>query len=501
MHASCAITVIIVLDRMSNFAATWKVIKKPVAAVIAVVIGAVCAILVTEHEVVTVDPSSVVFITILLVDLGSSESFYVTAILRVLGTLLGLLAGAAISFISNKIVADGISHIGFRAFQLSCLAVLLFVPLVIQEKFPKYGYTSIIFIYTVTALIFSGTSNDITIATVVTLVGGIVIATIVMWIFDYESAELTLLRDHRQLLSHVLTMVKLSVRANPNFKEDYFKILEESKSSFALNIDNITSYKRWMRWTRRHASFDFDALTKGLRPLYHQSASLFWSLCRDRVLKLDGVPANDPCHLYCSSTELYFDNFHELVVEIVQSVDGAEVKLSGILREHPSRLLGIIKKGVRKTQPSTPSPYSVLADLLRVDILSFMKALIRMKHRYFTLKRTVHPNFGQQWLMSDYMYQLSLVLLEVMDYLLIVVDTVIPDPKRRLKLVKRIRVLMIRVEKLNRDGFLFARSFDQLGHDSTDSIVLEELPESDEEDDESIVSGRSDPRGRVTPAG
>lgn len=481
---------------MSRLDEKWSYIKKPLAAVLGVEVGAICAISVTQAGLVTVDPSSVVFITVLLVDLSVSESFYVTAVFRVIGTLLGVSAGAAVSFLSNFIIDETVSSYGLHSFQLSCLAVLIFVPLMIQKAYPRYSYTCIIFIYTVTSLIFSGTTNAITFATIVAVVGGIIIATVIMRMFNYESAEKTLLRDHRQLLSHVLSMVRYAIHANNTFKEDYFKILEDSKSAFSQNVENITNYERWMRWTRRKSPFDFISLTKALRPLYHQSASLFWSLCRDRVLAL-GLPTYDAMHLYCDTSEIYFDNFHELVVEMSNAADTLEGKLSSILHQSPSSLLGKIKetlhKGNRESVSHPPLASVVISSLLKEDIEVMIRAIVRMKGRYFTLKASAHRTFSQQWLMSDYIYQLSLVIIELLDYLAVVVENLVSEERKRSRLAKHIRALTIRVESVSRDGFLHARSFDDAGNAADENPAWHKIPsELDDGDDLSVISEKNE---------
>jgi hypothetical protein len=474
----------------------WVFIKKPFAAVLGVVLGALCAIIATNEGLATIDPTSTVFVTILLIDFTSSESVYVTAFLRVLGTLLGLLLGAGVSFLSAFVLGEDVSNTGVYAYQLSCMAVLVFIPLIIQKKYPQYSYTCIIFIYSVTTLIFTGTSSAITIASIGAVLGGVIIATAIMWIFDYESAEVTLLNDHRKLLSYVLTMTRISIRANPTYKEDFFQILEDSKSSFSVNIDNITNYERWMKWTRRRCPFDFGALTKALRPLYHESASLFWSLCRDRVLRLDEHPTNDPRHLYCNTSEFYFDNYHKLVVSLVEAVDRIEWKLHRIFQQAPNRLLGSLKKRLvnHRVDPDglkeESKPSQLINEILKKDAQDYIYTLIELKRRYFVFKTETHPNFAQQWLMCDYMYQLTLVLIEFVDYLLVVIDTVVDDTNKRTKLGRTARSLTIKAEAVSRDGFFYARSFDEAGAipDNDEGWHASHPPNDDEQESDSVGS-------------
>ena len=476
----------------------WKRVKKPFAATLAIVIATLCALVASYYETVKVDPGSLVFTTVLLVDLGSAETFYVTAFFRTLGVLLGLGVGAGISFVSNALQTSAVSYIEINAFRVSMLAVVIFIPLMVDVTYPKYSYVSIMFIYTVTSLIFSGLTNTATIATIVALVGGLVIAFIIMLIFGYESAEGLLLIDHQKLISRVCLMMKISVRANPTFKEEYFKTLDETKESFATNIDSIKNYERWMRWTRRRPPFDFVLLTQSLRPLYHQTASLFWSLCRDRLISAGAT--TDPIHLYCSSAELYFDHYHRYVVGIVESIESMESNLSEIFQTHPRHMLKqILKQGAniairRSSLPrdhQTTCPETVVNRILFENIeQGFLRNWSDMKSTFYLHKMSSHTNFSQRWLMPDYMYQLLVVVVELLDYLGIVADTVVRnDDGGRRSIHRRIRKLVISVEAFTRDGFLAGLTSDA-SHSETFRPVIgsqslefdDELESIDEED-------------------
>ena len=484
---------------MPTWKTIWGTIKKPFAAMIGTTIGATCALIVTQHDILTLDPSSVIFVTVLLVDVRTSESLYVTAILRIIGTVMGIIAGAGTSFVSNALARSDVSYWGIHSFQLVCMAVLVFFPLVIAQEYRRYSYMSTIFIYTVSALIFSGTTNNQTIATITTVVGGALIAGVVVRIFNYESAETTLLRDHRQLLGNVMTLVRISIRANPSYKQDYFRILEETKSSFALNIDNIQNYERWMRWTRQKIQIRFDDLAQALRPLYHEAASLYWSLTRDRILRLDDGPASDPRHLYCKTSEDYFDNFHGIVTQLIKAIDGIQEKLDKLFSAHRVHLVAKLaqwnsKRADRSTEKHIPASEH-LNLILNDDVICFFKCLARLKRHYFALKSSIFPNFSQQWLMSDYMYQLSLVLTELLDYLQVVIEITVQDQTERRSLSRQLKALIIRVESMCQNGFLRSASFNDVGIEFNDGEGWESpiAPIDDGDSIESNLSGSKIP--------
>ena len=478
----------------------WEKIKKPFAAAVGVTVGGVCALLVSHAEVVNLDPSSIVFVTVLLVDMSSAEAFYVTATFRIIGTLFGLLAGAGVSFVSNAIVATGESAWGLHSFQLACMALFVFAAFYVEVNYPKYGYVSIIFVYTATALVFAGTTNAVTIATVAAVIGGCVIATTVMWIFNYESAEATLLRGHQTLVSHVMNMIKWSVRANPRYREDYFKIMDDTKTAFDTNADSISNYVRWMRWTRRQPPFDFVALTKALRPLYNQTAAFFWAMCRERVLGSATEQYLDARYLFCLTSDNYFEFFHGFVTELVESLESMQGKLETVFRQHPNdliRRLREIKSTIIPSRKPVVRGTSVDTDeiffsILRDDMHVILKSIIKMKHRYTLNKASFHPQFAQQWLFSDYLYQIALILLDLLDYLGTTITTVCADHEVQTRLLRKLRVLTIHTERIGSGAFLQTEA-------TADTIInLDELADrllSQSTDDDVISVVSANQRG------
>ena len=478
----------------------WSKVRKPLAAAVGVTIGGVCALVAAHENFVKVDPSSIVFVTVLLVDVSSAEAFYITATFRILGTLIGILAGAGVSFISNAIVNSGEDGWGLHAFQLTCIAVFVFGALYIEVNYPKYAYVSVIFVFTASALVFSGTSNAVTLGTIAAVIAGCVIGSTVMWTFSYESAEETLLKNHQKLLSQILNMVQWSVRANPRYKDDFFKILDDTRNSFDTNADCIANYLRWTRWTRRKPEFDFVALTKALRPLYNQTAAFFWALCRDKVIGCSADPYLDARYLYCLTSQQYFEKFHGFVTELAEAIESMQEKLTKVYRQHPNHLLGKIKRlktqvlgdkpKKNKSEDDSPEAADLLQSILKVDVLSIVRSIIQLKHRYGQLKSSVHPNFSQQWLFSDYTYQITLILFDLLEYLTTVVEKLVPDPLKRQRLQRQLRAMKVRTEAIGNGGFLQAKSFDEAAM-NIDEAALRLMCQDDLEDVDSIAP--SDP--------
>ena len=419
----------------------WNILKQPLAATIAAVIGAGAAMAVSETGLVVIAPSSAAFITVLLIDSNSAENFYVNSIFRVSGTLIGIAVGAAVAFVSNALVANGASNIGLNAFQLSALAIALFVPLVIVKEAPIYMTPCMIYLYTVTALVFAGTSNAVTVATITSVLGGILIAAVVMYMFHYDSAEGLLFQTHASLLHSVFGMAKLSVRANPSYKSDYFDILDLTRSAFSCNLESIRNYESWRRWTgRRSPPFDFMALTSALRPVYHQTAALFWSLCRESV-----VVDRDSSHLF-SSSQQYFALYHSVVDEIVTAFESAELKFAQVLKLHPSVILA--KPSFWRSRSNNIHVSEIIGNLVSNDLLHILNLIAKLNRKYQLNQSRSHPTLPQQWLFQEYIYQLSIVLTELLDYTAKFSEILLPNQPTHL-IGKHIRAIAIYLESLN----------------------------------------------------
>jgi hypothetical protein len=379
------------------------------------------------------------------------------------------------------------------------MALFVFAAFYVEVNYARYGYVCIIFVYTATALVFAGTTNAVTIATVAAVIGGCVIATTVMWIFNYESAEAMLLRSHQTLLSHVIDMIKWSVRANPRYREDYFKIMDDTKTAFDTNADSISNYVRWLRWTRRDPPFDFVALTKALRPLYNQTAAFFWSMCRDRILGSTTEQFLDARYLFCLTSDNYFEFFHGFVTEIVEALESMQLKLEKVYRQHPKDLIrrlreikGAIMPNRRPAiQGSSHDPDEILHSILKEDMQLVLRSIIKMKQRYALGKAAVHPHFAQQWLFSDYLYQIALILLDLLDYLGITITTVCAEREMQTRLLRKLRVLTIHTERIGGAAFLQTEASIATVGDSAD-LADRLLSQSTEEDIVSVFSANQE---------
>jgi hypothetical protein len=319
-----------------------------------------------------------------------------------------------------------------------------------------------------------------------------------MWTFTYTSAEELLLESHRKLVSQVLDMVKWSVRANPRYRDDYFKCLDSTKTAFDTNADSVGNYTRWMKWTRRKPLFDFVALTTGLRPLYNQTAAFFWALCRVKLVSSATEEYLDARYLYCLTAEHYFEYFHGFVTEMVEAVDSIQAKLGRIYKQKPGKLIGKIKHlkdkvlhENQKVADDASEAGDLLHSILKVDLRVILCSIVRMKHHYGAHKLFVHPNFSQQWLFSDYMYQITLIMLDLQEYLKVAIDTVVSDRSAQRSLQEKLRAIAIRTELIGNGGFLQARSFDEAAVNMDD--YARRLVSQDTYDDvESEASSGSD---------
>jgi hypothetical protein len=94
--------------------------------------------------------------------------------------------------------------------------------------------------------------------------------------------------------------------------------------------------------------------------------------------------------------------------------------------------------------------------ILREDIQSgFIRNVMSMKKQFYENRFLTHEQFNQKWLMSEYLYQLLIVVVELLDYLIVVTETVVLDERQKY-LRKKIRTLLINIESISKDGFMMA---------------------------------------------
>ena len=157
-----------------------------------------------------------------------------------------------------------------------------------------------------------------------------------------------------------------------------------------------------------------------------------------------------------------------------------------------------------KKSSNQESSADIMLTVLVEDVHNgFLRSVISMKKKFESNKSTTHVTYNQQWMFSEYLYQLLVVLEELLDYLSGVVDTVIVSGKDGVKLLRKIRMLSVKVEAVNKDGFAFMTSIDESVIEDTrdgahrDNEFAERPNSVDDDDDLGAMSDEKESADRV----
>jgi hypothetical protein len=401
---------------------TWKQVKGPVTAVVAVISAVVVMVLATQAGLVETEPGTVVIMTLFLVNMGTSDAFYINAVFRFIGTILGIVMGSVIGYLTNLLVEEDIHTNYIWIFRMGSLAVVLFVLLMVNVLYPRYIPMTNIFLITSISLIFAGVSNSETTKQIVSLVGSAVVAAIVLWLFRVDSAEELLLNDNNLLVEKVFEMVILATKPSPKSHETYVKIFDDTKDAFTSNRDTIMNYNRWMKWTCQVPHYDFESLTTGLRPMYIQGAAAYSSMApTSHALEKFAVKNTneDEWIMFCSSPLVYRELYEGLVDELVASID----RMSRLLREQifssSSAKWHFFHKS--KPQPGADTSTELMVVMLHRDILNgFVNNAIELQTRFIANRDTTHPTAEDKWHASIYMFGVMQCLYHMLQYLMCV---------------------------------------------------------------------------------
>lgn len=379
---------------------TWHFLKDPFAICTAIIAGVMIGILSNSFD--PHDTFNLVWIvttTLLVMVLGSAESILVEAIFRMIGTVLGVGLGALIALGHNQMLKDGASVTALHAYQLSLEVVLVFLVAALSKLFPSVG--SVLFFTSLTAaiLIFSP-DQAITYQRTLSVLLGTASALICTIAFHYTVADELLFHDHRIVADKVLRLTEFAVSYQISDKERFDETASRIRSS--LNSASVVwdAYYKWRRLSLRKPAFDFASVTRALRPLYYETFSLYWSHIET------GLRPGDARMLYCDTEEDYHLLFRPIVHSITQGI-----------REVRAILIEVL-------DPSAISPYirrTKFNHLTEVIGSNFLINLQIMNIRYVDNRLLSFSHRSQRWSMCDYLLSLACVLMELTEYLKVVV--------------------------------------------------------------------------------
>ena len=424
---------------------TWKELKGPISVTFAAVTAMVSSLLIDYHKPkweYSIKTATVISTTLLIMgEMGTSEKFYLKSTLRVAGVLLGIslgllyavFEGLLMKYVDIKPGKEAESPHGWIMipFRVGLVAPTIFVCCLLMKIYSKYSYAvSVMAIHVPTALLASTTAASVGIAMAALI--AVFAAVIALLLFDKFTTESLLMETNKTCVTGVLSVFQLAMMGDPENLDQFLKHTDSIHKSISSAESAHDTYVQWRQWTCRTVVHDFKALVKPTRPLFYQAYSLYWG-----NVAAYHATAYRAVILFCNDSESFVKHFKGLVDEMVIAVER-------------------IKEGFTRLYSDPSALKEESMDLLFDDIITnwlwhgLLRAQEEMKRQYMRNRKTLFSTFGQRWNMTDYLRQIAMMTLALVDYMRALV-AVFQKPTRQVRLNRLLDEVADALDELRRE--------------------------------------------------
>jgi hypothetical protein len=457
---------------------TWRELKGPFAVTFAAVFGMVSAMIIDYYKPrweYTIKTAAVISTTLLIMgEMGTSEKFYLKSTLRVAGVLsgiaLGLLyavfEGLMMKYLSITAGKESESPYGWIMipFRVGIVSPTIFVCCLLMKIFSKYSYAiNVMAIHVPVALLAPTTAASVGIAMAALI--AVFSAVMALLLFDKLTTESLLMETNKTCITGVLAVFQLAIMGDPENLDQFLKHTDSIHKSISSAESAHDTYVQWRQWTCRRVVHDFKALVKPTRPLFYQAYSLYWG-----NVAAYHATAYRAVILFCNDSESFERHFKVLVDEMVIAVER-------------------IKEGFGRLYSDPSALKEETMDLLFDDIITnwlwhgLLRAQEEMKRQYMRNRKTLFSTFGQRWNMTDYLRQIAMMTLALVDYMRTLVG-VFQSPARQVRLNKLLDEVADALDELRREeegsGMIYTKVGRRGGSGGDGSNTSESLPRVEE---------------------
>ncbi len=338
-----------------------------------------------------------------IMEMGTSERFYMKTTYRVIGAVTGVGVGMLYAYI-ERVVKDHSSLLpksdltgALIGLRVGLLTPTIFVATVCMKKFPMYSQgISVLMIHVPPAMI----AKDYQKALAVTVSLGVAVFVSVISLVSFErvTSESTLLETNKKCVHGVLSVVQLAITADPVNTAKFTKHTNEIHKAISSAETAIRTYGDWRSMTCRNPVHDFKALMKPIRPLFYQGYALYWT--NVSAFHANEYKANI---LFCDNQLLYDKHFRDQVEEMVHIIEGIKDTLGNIF-SHSSH----------KNQV----PITELVDIVIVNGLwnGICRLQESLKKTYLLHRKDCFSTIRQRWNVLDYLRQLAMITLAFVEF-------------------------------------------------------------------------------------
>jgi hypothetical protein len=407
----------------------------------------------------------VVSTIILIMEMGTSEKFYIKSSFRLIGVIVGTCIGMIYALIEGVIQQYlGIEKLGtgtdnewiILIYRILILGPTIFITCVLMKIKPTYSHAfNTLSINVCTAAMLAADIYQALGA--FTAVGvAAVLAVIALVLFEKFTTESYLMDTNRICIHGVLSVVQLALTADPMDAEKFSKHSDSVHKNISAAESAQQTYTQWRSYTCRHVDHDFKTLVDPTRPLYYQAYALYWG--NVSAFHAEAYKANI---LFCDSREKYDQLFHGLINDHVRLIEEIKNNL-GKLYANPK---------MADDEKDQLFDAIVLSGLLNGTV----KIQESLKRTYLANRKTCFSTYGQRWNMMDFLRQLSMITLAFVDYMRAMVRIFQggDKEKRLIALLDQVADTLDMLRKESESASVVLSKHPQFGGDMSESLAIE----------------------------
>ena len=385
---------------------TWKQLRGPVAVTFACMLG-MCLALADEYYFKDtpfhLSAAGVMGTTLMLMDMSTSEKFYVQTFFRIVATIggigLGMTLAYAESFISQSYKGDqkALHDDDWKLilYRSSTLIPLVFICTLMMKLLPKYSYPFVVFAVQTPAALFAADVKE-AVGLGLSALCAVLVAIIAIVTFENFTTDSLLMDTNNRAIQGVLAIAQFALRGDNS--SDFQSNTETVHKSINSAESSITTYSQWRKITCRSVTHDYGLLIKPMKPLFYQAYSLYWG-------NVDSFRASEyfSQYLFCDTKEQFVEYFKPLVDGIHKAIDGIREEL-GEFYSHMYH-----------------DDEEVIAMLERIIDMYLWNGLCliqeNLKANYLEYRDECYSTFAQRWNMTDYLREFAMITLALVEYL------------------------------------------------------------------------------------
>ena len=393
---------------------TWANLQGPLSAAAAVVLGGLCAVLSQASAGIALNPASVMSITTIVMELGSTEKFYVRSTLRIIGTLIGSATGFGFGAVAVAIA--GSSHAGIQdpeyiaaeSFRLSMSAIVALITFSGMKFYERVSHAFMMFGVTFFSVLYTETLTSAT-AAVLSALAGVICSILTILVFQFPKAEVMLAETHKGAVESLFTLVRFAIEADPRCMDDFDDCSTTVRKALTSTSASFQIYAQWRRWTRRCVVHDFDKLSRATRPLFYVSYCMYWSL----VESPSAGSENGGIYLFCNTPEQYREYFEQPRILFEGAIVSIQASLALIL--------------VRDEKDTISPELHLHAIVFRHLWHGCMRNIHELKESFIGNQDECFGSIGQRWSFIEYLNRSIALVLAVVAYVNAIADIFLPE--------------------------------------------------------------------------